>query len=230
MCGRFTQRFSWREIHALLSLDGPAPNLRPRYNLAPGQSAAVMRTDGGVRRLSMLRWGLIPGWAKDPSIGNKLINARSETARTMPSFRSAFARRRCLVPADGFYEWTRKGTVRQPWLIARRDGGILAFAGLWEHWRVPDGLTLRGSLSERSAGDIVETFTILTTEANRTMRALHHRMPVILAPEATESWLVGDDVPLVPAPEDLLAMHRVSTQVNSPRHDDAECVAPLEPA
>ena len=230
MCGRFTQRFSWREIHTLLSLDGPGPNLRPRYNLAPSQSAAVVRSDDGERQLSMLRWGLIPGWAKDPSIGNKLINARSETVRTKPSFRSAFATRRCVVPADGFYEWTREGTVRQPWLIAPRDGGILAFAGLWEHWLVPDRLTLRGSLSERRAGDIVETFTILTTEANRTMRALHHRMPVILAPEATESWLAGGDVPLGPAPEDLLAMHRVSTRVNSPRHDDAECVAPLEPA
>ena len=230
MCGRFTQRFSWRQIHALLSLDGPAPNLRPRYNLAPSQSAAVVRTEDGERRLSMLRWGLIPGWAKDPSIGNKLINARSETARTKLSFRSAFARRRCLVPADGFYEWTREGTVRQPWLIAPRDGAILTFAGLWEHWRVPDGLTLRGSLAERRAGDVVETFTILTTEANRTMRALHHRMPVILAPETVDTWLAGNDVPLGPAPEDLLAMHLVSTRVNSPRHDDAECIAPLKPA
>ena len=227
MCGRFTQRFSWREIHALLSLDGPAPNLRPRYNLVPSQSAAVVRTDEGERRLSMLRWGLIPGWAKDPGIGNKLINARSETARTKPSFRAAFARRRCLVPADGFYEWTREGTVRQPWLIAPRDGGILAFAGVWERWRVPEGLTLRGSLRERRAGEVVETFTILTTEANRTMRALHHRMPVILAPEAQEPWLAGNDVALGPVREDLLAMHRVSTRVNSPRHDDAECIAAL---
>ena len=206
MCGRFTQRFSWREIHALLSLDGPAANLRPRYNLAPSQSAAVVRTNGSERRLSMLRWGLIPGWAKDPSIGNKLINARSETARTEPSFRSGFARRRCLVPADGFYEWTREGTVRQPWFIAPRDGGIVTLPGLWEHWRVPEGLTLRGSLSERRAGDVVETFTILTTEANRAMRGLHHRMPVILAPEAAATWLAGDDVPLGPASEGLLAM------------------------
>ena len=230
MCGRFTQRFSWREIHALLNLDGPAPNLHPRYNLAPSQSAAVVRSDDGERQLSMLRWGLIPAWAKDPSVGNKLINARSESARTKPSFRSAFAWRRCLVPADGFYEWTREVTARQPWLIAPRDGGILVFAGLWEHWRVPEGLTLRGSLAERRAGDVVETFTILTTEANRAMRTLHRRMPVILAPEETDPWLAGDDVPLGPAPENLLAMHRVSTRVNSPRHDDADCVAPFESA
>ena len=144
-----------------------------------------------------------------------------------PSFRSAYSRRRCLVPVDGFYEWRREGEVRQPWLIAPCDGGIVAFAGLWERWRVPEEAVLRGSLSERRAGDVVETFTILTTEANATMQALHHRMPVILAHEAGKQWLAGDDVALGLAPEDLLAMHRVSTRVNHPRHDDAECVAIL---
>ena len=175
----------------------------------------------------MLRWGLIPGWAKDPNIGHKLINARAETAAVKPSFRSAYSRRRCLVPADGFYEWGREGEVRQPWLIAPRDRGIVTFAGLWERWRVPEGVVLRGSLSERRAGDIVETFTTLTTEANATMQALHHRMPVILAHEAGGQWLAGDEVALGPAPDDLLAMHRVSTRVNHPRHDDSECVAAL---
>ena len=144
-----------------------------------------------------------------------------------PSFRFAYSRRRCLVPVDGFYEWRREGDVRQPWLIAPCDVGIVAFAGLWERWRVPEEAVLRGSLSERRAGDVVETFTILTTEANATMQALHHRMPVILAHEAGKQWLAGDDVVLGPAPEDLLAMHRVSTRVNHPRHDDAECVAIL---
>ena len=230
MCGRFTQRFSWREVHALLSLSGPAPNLRPRYNLAPSQSAAVVRGDGGERTLSMLRWGLIPGWAKDPNIGHKLINARAETAATKPSFRAAFAKRRCLVPADGFYEWRAEGAVRQPWLIAPRDGGLMAFAALWEQWRVREGAALRGSLSERRPGDVVETFTILTTEANAAMRTLHHRMPVILAPDAFEPWLSGDDVPLGPAPEELLAMHRVGLRVNSPRNDDPDCVVELAQA
>ena len=230
MCGRFTQRFSWREVHALLSLSGPAPNLRPHYNLAPSQSAAVVRGDGGERTLSMLRWGLIPGWAKDPNIGHKLINARAETAATKPSFRAAFAKRRCLVPADGFYEWRAEGAVRQPWLIAPRDGGLMAFAALWEQWRVPEGAALRGSLSERRPGDVVETFTILTTEANAAMRTLHHRMPVILAPDAFEPWLSGDDVPLGPAPEELLAMHRVGLRVNSPRNDDPDCVVELAQA
>ena len=229
MCGRFTQRFSWREVHSFLRLGipGPALNLRSRYNLAPSQNAAVVREEDGERRLSMLRWGLIPGWAKDPNIGHKLINARAETAAVKPSFRSAYSRRRCLVPVDGFYEWRREGEVRQPWLIAPYDGGIVAFAGLWERWRVPEEAVLRGSLSERRAGDVVETFTILTTEANATMQALHPRMPVILAHEAGKQWLAGDDVALGPAPEDLLAMHRVSTRVNHPRHDDAECVAIL---
>ena len=231
MCGRFTQRFSWREVHVFLRLgDGPAANLRPRYNLAPSQNAAVVRNDGGERRLSMLRWGLIPAWAKDPGIGHKLINARSETAAAKPSFRAAFSKRRCLVPADGFYEWRREGPVRQPWLIARHDGELMAFAGLWERWPVPEGALLRGSLAERRPGDVVETFTILTTEANDTMRALHHRMPVILPPEAFEPWLAGEDVRFGPAPEDLLAMHRVALRVNNARDDDPECVAAVAAA
>ena len=229
MCGRFTQRFSWREVHAFLRLGGgPAANLRPRYNLAPSQDAAVVRSDGGGRRLSMVRWGLVPAWAKDPRIGHKLINARAETAAVKPSFRSAFSKRRCLVPADGYYEWRREGPVREPWLIAPRAEGLMAFAGLWERWRVPEGAALRGSLSERRPGDVVETFTILTTGANDAMLELHHRMPVILPPEAFEPWLAGEDVRLGPAPEDLLGMHRVSRRVNNARDDDSECVAAVE--
>ena len=230
MCGRFTQRFSWRDVHAFLRLDGTAANLRPRYNLAPSQSAAVVRSDGGERLLSMVRWGLIPGWAKDPAIGHRLINARAETAAAKPAFRAAFAKRRCLVPADGFYEWRREGEVRQPWLIARQDGGLMAFAALWERWRVPEGTVLRGSLAERRPGELVETFTILTTEANHTMRTLHHRMPVMLAPETFECWLAGNDVPLGPAPENVLMMHPVGRHVNSPRNDDPECVVALADA
>ena len=230
MCGRFTQRLTWRDAHALLSLAGPAANLRPRYNLAPSQSAAVVRNNVGERRLSMLRWGLIPAWAKDPGIGHKLINARAETAAVKPAFRATFSKRRCLVPADGFYEWRREGSVHQPWLIARRDGAPMAFAGLWERWRVPEGAVLRGSLAERRPGDVVETFTLLTTEASATMRALHHRMPVILPPEAFEPWLSGKEVRLEPAPEDWLAMHRVPLRVNNPSNDDPECVVALTTA
>ena len=231
MCGRFTQRFSWREVHAFLRLGGgPAANLRPRYNLAPSQNAAVVRNDCGERRLSMLRWGLIPAWAQEPRIGHKLFNARAETAAVKPSFRAAFSKRRCLVPVDGFYEWRREGSARQPWLITRRDGGPMALAGLWERWRVPEGTVLRGSLAERRPGDVVETFTILTTEANDTMCTLHHRMPVVLRLEALEPWLSGDDVRLGPASEDLLVMHRVGRRVNNPRDDAPECVVPLAAA
>ena len=177
MCGRFTQRFSWREVHTFLRLGtpGPALNLRPRYNLAPSQNAAVVRDEDGERRLSMLRWGLIPGWAKDPSIGNKLINARAETAAVKPSFGAAYSKHRCLVPADGFYEWRREGEVRQPWLIAPREGGVVAFAGLWERWRVPEGAVLRGSLSERRSGDIVETFTRTELNHERLLKGVSNR-------------------------------------------------------
>ena len=227
MCGRLTQRLTWHEIHALLSLAGPAANLRPRYNLAPSQNAAVVRNDAGERRLSMLRWGLIPPWAKDPGVGHKLINARAETAAVKPAFRAAFSKRRCLIPVDGYYEWRREGSVRQPWLITRRDGGPMAFAGLWERWRVPEGTVLRGSLAERRPGNVVETFTVLTTEASATMCALHHRMPVILPSEEFGAWLTGDDVQLGPVPEDWLAMHRVGLRVNNPRNDDPECVVAL---
>ena len=227
MCGRFTQIFSGGEVRAVMDLDDPAADLRPRYNLAPSQSAAVVRGDVGGRHLSMLRWGLIPAWAKEPGIGQKLINARAETAAGKPSFRAAFARRRCIVPASGFYEWRREGTVRQPWYVTTRDREPMAFAGLWEHWRVPEGAALRGSLSGHRPNDIVETFTILTTGANGTMQALHHRMPVILSREAIQGWLAGEDVELGPAAEDLLTMHPVGREMNNPRHDGPGCVVPL---
>ena len=131
------------------------------------------------------------------------------------------------MPADGFYEWRREGSVRQPWLIAPRDGAPMAFAGLWERWRVPGDTALRGSLAERQPGDTVETFTILTCAANATLRALHHRMPVILRPDMFAPWLAGEDVRPGPAPEDWLAMHRVTTRVNDPRNDDPECIVAL---
>ena len=160
----------------------------------------------------------------------QLIDARAETAAVKPAFRAAFSKRRCLVPADGFYEWRREGSVRQPWLIARRGGGPMAFAGLWEGWRVPEGAVLQGSLAERRPGDVIQTFTIRTTEANATMRAPHHRMPAILPAEAFGAWLTGEDVPLGPATEDWLSMHRVALRVKNPRNDDPECVLALAAA
>ena len=224
MCGRFTQRYSWREVHAFLSLRGPSRNLRPRYNIAPSQEVAAVRAGEHGRGLSMLRWGLIPGWASDVRIGYKLINARAETARTKPSFRAAFRARRCLIPADGFYEWTGRGSARQPWLIGLEDGALFAFAGLWERWTVPAGQALPASLAEYGPGDAIETCTILTTPANEALASLHHRMPVILSPDEFDPWLAGENVPLDPCPPEPMVLHRVGTRVNSASNDDPQCV------
>lgn len=218
MCGRFTQRLSWNELVARMRLEGPPRPLRPRYNLAPGQEAAVLRLEQGAVLLAMLRWGLVPGWAKAPSIGSRLIiNARVETAANKSAFRAAWEARRCVVPANGFYEWHQ----REPWLFAPRDGSIMALAGLWERWSPPGGLLPGGEHA------VLETFTILTTEANVTVRPVHGRMPVILVPETIESWLAGAAMPLGPTPDAQLAAWPVSQRVNDPRHDDPACASPL---
>ena len=228
MCGRFTQRFTWAQVHAFLSLLRTAPlNLRPRYNVAPGQRAGVVREDGSGRRFDMLRWGLVPAWAMDPRIGYKCINARSETARSKPAFRAAFGERRCLVPVDGFYEWTGKGRgMREAWLIERVDGALFALAGLWESWRVREGAPLTGELATLQPGDLVETFTVLTTEAHPTLAAVHHRMPVVVAAQDFEAWLGGGNIAL--APSGGFVLRRVGTRVNNARHDDPRCIAPPE--
>ena len=180
---------------------------------------------------SMLRWGLIPAWAKEPNIGYKLINARSETAHEKPSFRAAFRARRCLIPADGFYEWARtaKGKAKQPWLFQLKEGAGFALAGLWESWTVREGLALTGSLAELAPGDTLETCTILTTQANETVAPVHHRMPVILPPNAYDPWLAGESVPLAPYPADVMTAHPVSTLVNKPANDDERCVEAVKP-
>ena len=227
MCGRFTQRFTWAQVHEYLSFFGTPRNLRPRYNVAPSQQVAAVRTEEDERCLSMFRWGLIPGWAKEPNIGFRLINARSETASTKPAFRAAFRARRCLIPVDGFYEWTGKGASRQPWLIDMKDESLFAFAGLWERWTVPEGLALTGSLAELSPGDRVETCTVLTTVANEAVRAVHDRMPVIVPPEHFDPWLAGESVPLEPYPAEAMRLRPVSTWVNRPSNDDPRCVEPV---
>ena len=227
MCGRFTQRYTWQEVHGYFALIGPPRNLRPRYNIAPSQDVAAVRADETGRRLSMLRWGLIPGWAREPNIGYKLINARAETASIKPAFRAAYRDRRCLIPADGFYEWTRRGAAKQSYLIYAGDAGLMAFAGLWERWTVPDGIALKGSLAEFSPGSVIETCTILTTAANGTVAPIHHRMPVILCPEAFDPWLRGETLALDPCPPEVVAIHPVSTLVNKPSNDDPRCIEPI---
>ena len=210
-----------------MNLTGPALNLRPRYNVAPGQNIAAVRSEEGDRRLSMLRWGLIPVWSKKPNIGYSLINARSETVASKPAFRAAYRARRCLIPADGFYEWVRRGSVKQPYLIGRKDGGMMAFAGLWERWFIPEEVPLPPSLAELAPGDALETCTILTTTANETLAQLHHRMPVILPSESFGPWLDGQAVALDPWPAQEITFQAVTTRVNKASNDDPGCVEPL---
>ena len=223
MCGRYTLTVTPEMLRKLFGFD-VTPNLQPRFNIAPTQTAPVVRPDpGGGRRLDLLRWGLVPSWSKDMSGAAKLINARGETVAEKPSFRAAFAGRRCLVPVDGFYEWRKEGEVKQPFRIGFRGGAPFAFAGLWENWTAPAGAA--------NAGETVETFCIVTTEANEKIRPIHHRMPVIVDPAGYDAWLSGSPADaralLRPFPPDDMAFYRVSVRVNSVRNDDAECVAPL---
>jgi len=222
MCGRYSLTTPVESLRGLFGFD-ERPNLAPRYNIAPTQAVAVVRPalEAGGRRLVMLRWGLVPSWAKDSSIGSRMINARAETVAEKPAFRTAFRRRRCLVLADGFYEWKKSGDgPKQPWRITSADATAFAFAGLWEHWDSPDGET-------------VETCAIVTTDAAPAIGHIHPRMPVILQPGDLEGWLSGD-----PADADALLhpyggaleAYPVSRRINSVRNDDAALIEPVSPA
>lgn len=222
MCGRFTlitpaealaEQFQLFEI----------PSLAPRYNIAPTQPvAAVRRVPGdGQRELVLLRWGLVPFWAKDPGIGARMINARSETVAEKPAFRAAFRRRRCLVPADGFYEWRRLERGKQPFYVRLRDERPFAFAGLWERWEGPDETA-------------IDSCTLLTTEPNDLIRPVHSRMPVILSPKDYDLWLdpgvqkVELLQPLLrPYPSEGMLAYPISTWVNKPKNDSPRCIEPL---
>jgi len=228
MCGRFTQQRPSAELAALFAADDLAGTPGGRYNLAPQQSGLVVVQSADDRRaIDAYRWGLVPTWAKDPRIGNRLINARAETVATTPTFRGAFQKRRCLVPADAFYEWERvTPAIRQPNLIRRPDGEPMAFAGLWSPWRDP----------AESDGAWLRTFTIVTTTANSTLAPIHDRMPVILPPADWGAWLdpsIAGGEPLLgllrPAPDDLLVRYPVSRRVNSARNEGADLVVPLGP-
>lgn len=225
MCGRYTLSAPLDDLVDVFEVPPPEFPLRPRYNIAPSQEApVVLRGDTG-RRLGLLRWGLVPRWADDPSIGSRMINARSETIRTKPAFREAFLRRRCLVPADGFFEWRKppagSGGPKRPYWIHRPDRRPFAMAGLWERW-------------EGGGTGPLTTFTILTTEASGELRSIHSRMPVVLPPESWEEWLDPDAEPsgverwLQSCRGAGLEAWEVSTLVNSPANDVPECIAPLE--
>lgn len=222
MCGRFTLRTPAAILAELFQL-AEIPSWTPRYNIAPSQLAAtVVRTPEHLdRQFRAGRWGLIPAWAKNPGIGSRMINAQAETASTKPAFRAAFRRRRCLVLADGFYEWQRLERRKQPFYIRMRDSSPFAFAGLWEHWKGPDGTG-------------IDSCTLLTTDPNDLLRPLHHRMPVILDPQDYDLWLdpgIQESERLQPllrpyASEELMAFP-VSTRVNNPAYDAQECLEPV---
>lgn len=224
MCGRFTLRTPMHVLADQFAVILDAA-LEPRFNVAPSQLVAVVRVEPESeppgRHLAALRWGLVPSWARDPSIGNRLINARAETAAEKPAFRSAFQRRRCLLPADGFFEWQQRGEGRQPYYIQMADERPFAFAGLWEAWQGPDQ-------------NAFESCTILTTEANKVVKPIHDRMPVILAEESYEPWLDPsctnrDELKRFLAPFDAQRMkaHPVSRYVNRPANEGPKCIAPL---
>ncbi|MBM3483561.1 MAG: SOS response-associated peptidase [Alphaproteobacteria bacterium] len=222
MCGRYSLTTPPEAVRRLFALT-TTPNFPARYNIAPTQSVPVVRpsdASGGGRELAMLRWGLVPSWASELSIGAKMINARAETVSEKPAFRAAFRHRRCLVPADGFYEWQVEGKNKQPMRITLSDGGLFAFAGLWERWT--KGLEGR-----------LETFTIITTDASSSIAHIHERMPVMLEREDHEKWLDpragADDLKglLRPFPPERLKAVAVSTRVNNVRHDDPACLEPF---
>jgi putative SOS response-associated peptidase YedK len=233
MCGRYTLTSPVAEVAATFGFP-ERPNLPARFNIAPTQQIAAVRRDpaDGRRHLALLRWGLVPSWAKDAAIGSRMINARAETLAEKPAFRSALKHRRCLIPADGFYEWRRDpgGGPKQPFRIVMRDGEPFALAGLWEVWKEP-----REAPSDPAPLDQpLESATIVTTAANAVLRDLHDRMPVILAELDWDAWLDPAVPPeaalalLKPCPEDWLDRYPVSTRVNSVRNDDPTLIEPVK--
>jgi putative SOS response-associated peptidase YedK len=221
MCGRYTLTVSGRVLAELFDLD-EVPELVPRFNIAPTQQVAIVRVDAdGERRWSEARWGLIPSWAKEIDQAARMINARAETVADKPAFRSAVARRRCLLPADGFYEWQAQGAGKQPFLIRFADGRPFAFAGLYEVWRPKEGPPL-------------PSCTIVTTTPNEVVAPLHDRMPVILPPERYPEWLEATEISrerlaelLTPCPPAGMEAFPVSRRVNNPTADDPACAEPV---
>ncbi|MCZ7526834.1 MAG: SOS response-associated peptidase [Acidimicrobiia bacterium] len=227
MCGRFVSATPPDRLAAHFGAERvSAGEPGPDYNVTPRSPVPTVRVDGGRRLLERARWGLVPPWAPSVAVGDRLINARSETAPDRPAFREAFAHRRCLVPADAFYEWRAgPGRRKQPVAVRRRDGRPMAFAGLWEVWHDPGD----------PSGGVVRSCTILTTTPNALLAPVHDRMPVLLGEEGWDAWLDPSSDPgglralLVPAPDDLLEAFPVRTLVNDPRRNGPELLEPAEP-
>lgn len=213
MCGRFSRHHKPDEIAERFDVELIDFDFDPRYNIAPSQISPVIAFQS-ERKMMAAKWGLVPFWAKDPAIGNKLINARAETLAEKPSFKNALANRRCLIPADGFYEWQKKNKgPSQPYYVRLNGGGLFAFAGLWELWKNPEG-------------GMLQTFTIITTEPNELIKTIHHRMAVILKPEDEGAWIdpensVNDVLTLLkPYPAEGMEAYMVSRAINSPSTDN----------
>jgi putative SOS response-associated peptidase YedK len=224
MCGRYRLSRRKQIVEEYFDCGSDEPDWSPRYNIAPAQPVPVIRENPKepARELSLMRWGLIPSWAQDSSVAAQMINARSETAATKPAFRGALKFRRCLIPADGFYEWLRTGKSKQPYCFEVNDGQLFAFAGLWDRWRDP-------------SGNWMKTCSILTTTPNAVTAAVHDRMPVILDPDAYDLWLdpgmqnvAAASELLKPCDARLMRCYPVSTRINSVANDDEECCRPME--
>ena len=216
MCGRFAF-YSPSEATAALFGASASTTVEPRYNIAPTQYIAAIRdSEDKVRELVKLRWGLIPSWAKDPSVGNRMINARAETVAEKPSFRAAYRRRRCIVLADGFYEWRREADVKTPYFISLASGKPFALAGLWENWL------------DKESDEAIQSTALITTAANDFMRPLHHRMPMILGEETANNWLGGDNGMLETAAANSppLRAWPVDRRVNNARNEGDEMITP----
>ena len=218
MCGRYTLRTPIDSLVGTFEIEEYPSSITPNYNVAPTQEVAAVVEEDDQRKLEMFHWGLIPSWAKDPAIGNKMINARAETVSEKPSFRSAFKKRRCLILADGFYEWKKTDDGKQPYHVKMENGSPFAFAGLWETWK---------------DGEEIRSCTIITTEANDLMKEIHHRMPVILPPEDYDMWLDLDFEEkealtslLKPYPADAMEAYPVSRRVNKPSNNEPSVVEP----
>src|SRR3954463_11476985 len=222
MCGRVAQTKNPTEYGSMLKVDFTKgmPNSPPHYNGAPGQDYLVARSHPETQAvtLDLIRWGLLPSWAKDRKIAWKLINARAETVATQSAFKKAFAKRRCLLPVDGFYEWQTVGKEKRPYLIGMADGSPFTLAGLWENWKDPE------------SGEWIRTFTIITTEANGLVSALHDRMPVIIAPEDRDRWLNGPNPHELakPYPSHLMTIWPVFPKLNAVKNDTPDLMEPIE--
>ena len=234
MCGRYTAAKDFTELIKLVGvIMSRVPFFAPRYNIAPTQLAPVIYRESGQTAMKLMRWGLIPSWAKDASVGNANVNARSETLASRNAFREPYQRRRCLIPADGFYEWQEREGKRQPFRITLKSGEPFCFAGLWDRWQPPPSQT--GAEPNTAAPDEpIDSFTIITRAANAAIAPLHDRMPVIIAKEHYGDWL-GSDEPQRGLPQhaldqpldEPLRIYPVSPLMNSPKVDDARCIAPV---